>query len=81
MSMVCMQVALVERCISQGKLKNALQCARKLGLEAEFPDLERLQREDTVARLCKKQLWPQACRYVEDNPQSQASTPCTHAAR
>ncbi|CAL8463132.1 g2666 [Coccomyxa elongata] len=65
------KVALVERCISQGKLKNALQCAQKLGLEAEFPDLERLQREDTVARLCKKQLWPQACRYVKDNPQLQ----------
>lgn len=75
-----LQVALVERCISQKKLKNALHCAQRLGLDADFPDLERLQREDTVARLCKKQLWPQACRHVEDNPQLQASTPCKHAA-
>ncbi|BDA47863.1 probable exonuclease mut-7 homolog at C-terminar half [Coccomyxa sp. Obi] len=65
------KVALVERCISQGNLKNAVHCAKRLGLEAEFPHLERLQKEDTLARLCKKQLWPQACRYVEDNPQLQ----------
>ncbi len=72
-TMAGVQVALVKHCIERGKLKNALQAAKALGLEAEFPDLERMQREDTLASLSKKQLWPQACHYVKDDRQLQAS--------
>lgn len=73
-TMAGVQVALVKHCIERGKLKNALQAAKALGLEAEFPDLERMQREDTLASLSKKQLWPQACHYVKDDRQLQASS-------
>jgi hypothetical protein len=66
-------MAVVNRCIEKGRLKDALQAAKGLGLEQHFPDLERQQREDNLERLSNKQLWAQACHFVRDDAHLQAS--------
>lgn len=65
------QIALVEQCMARGRLKNAVQYSRALELQEQFPDLERLEREDTLQRLTKKQLWPAASRSVQGHPDLQ----------
>ncbi|KAF6257473.1 hypothetical protein COO60DRAFT_1701845 [Scenedesmus sp. NREL 46B-D3] len=58
------QVMFVEACVAQDRLKPAARAVRVLGLTAEFPNIESLYRQRSLARLVGKRLWPVALSFV-----------------
>eukprot|EP00775_Hariotina_reticulata_P004540 gene4540-4792_t len=63
------QVAFVEACVALERLKPAARAVRQLGLTAEFPNIESLYRQRSLARLVGKRLWQVALSFVgSDTP-------------
>ena len=58
------QSVYVEQCIAQDRLKSAFIAVRTFRLEDEFPNVEGLYRQKTVARLLGKRLWAVASKVV-----------------
>jgi hypothetical protein len=54
----------VEACVAQDRLKPAARAVRVLGLTAEFPNIESLYRQRSLARLVGKRLWQVALSFV-----------------
>lgn len=60
----CHQVSFVEACVALDRLKPAARAVRQLKLGAEFPNVEALYRQRSLARLVGKRLWPVALSYA-----------------
>eukprot|EP00878_Enallax_costatus_P036497 GHUV01040991.1.p1 GENE.GHUV01040991.1~~GHUV01040991.1.p1 ORF type:complete len:193 (+),score=43.24 GHUV01040991.1:458-1036(+) len=60
----CRQIEFVEACVALDKLKPAAKAVRQLGLQAEFPNIEALYRQRSLARLVGKRLWSVALSFV-----------------
>lgn len=58
------QVEFIEACVALDKLKPAARAVRQLGLQAEFPNIEALYRQRSLARLVGKRLWSVALSFV-----------------
>ncbi|WIA30602.1 hypothetical protein OEZ86_000682 [Tetradesmus obliquus] len=58
------QILFVEACVAQDRLKPAARAVRVLGLTAEFPNIESLYRQRSLARLVGKRLWQVALSFV-----------------
>jgi hypothetical protein len=61
---VALQVSFVEVCVALDRLKPAARAVRQLQLAAEFPTVEALYRQRSLARLMNKRLWPVALSYA-----------------
>lgn len=77
-----LQVEFVEACITLDRLKPAARAVRQLGLQAEFPNIEALYRQRSLARLVGKRLWSVALSFVGSDialqvRASTATTPLT----
>lgn len=59
-----LQVSFVEVCVALDRLKPAARAVRQLQLAAEFPNVEALYRQRSLARLMNKHLWPVALSYA-----------------
>lgn len=62
--LLCTQILFVEACVAQDRLKPAARAVRVLGLTAEFPNIESLYRQRSLARLVGKRLWQVALSFV-----------------
>lgn len=54
----------MEACVALDRLKPAARAVRQLGLQAEFPNIEALYRQRSLARLVGKRLWSVALSFV-----------------
>jgi hypothetical protein len=61
---IAVQIMFVEACVAQDRLKSAARAVRVLGLTAEFPNIESLYRQRSLARLIGKRLWQVALSFV-----------------
>lgn len=61
---MALQVSFVEVCVALDRLKPAARAVRQLQLAAEFPTVEALYRQRSLARLMNKRLWPVALSYA-----------------
>jgi len=59
-----LQITFVEACVAFDRLKPAARAVRQLGLSADFPNIESLYRQRSLARLVGKRLWQVALSFV-----------------
>ncbi|KAK9829035.1 hypothetical protein WJX72_003549 [[Myrmecia] bisecta] len=62
-----LQVAFIEHCLAFDRLKEASKAVRHLGLQQEFPDVEQMYRQRSLARLVDKGLWSVAATFVGED--------------
>ncbi len=58
----------MEQCIALDRLKAASRAVRAFSLKADFPDVEAMYRQRTLARLVQKRLWSVAATFVGSDP-------------
>ena len=66
------QEKLVEACITDGNLKDALRLVNSWGLQHDYPDLEAEYEERTMDKLLNKSLWNAASGFAIGKPKFQA---------
>ena len=71
--MLALQVKLVEECIALDNLGQACKTTRYLGLQKEFPTLEKDYQEHVLARLIGRQQWQAALTACDDSKTLQVS--------
>ncbi len=66
-----MQVGLVETCISEGNLRDALKLVNAWDMQADYPDLKAEYEQRTMDKLLNKSLWSAAAGYAIGKPRFQ----------
>lgn len=81
---LCLQVALVETCISDGNLRDALKLVNTWEMQARYPDLKAEYEQRTMDKLLNKSLWSAAAGYAIGKPNFQVLSelsPTAHKCR
>ena len=81
---LCWQVALVETCISDGNLRDALKLVNTWEMQARYPDLKAEYEQRTMDKLLNKSLWSAAAGYAIGKPNFQVRSelsPTAHNCR
>ena len=66
-----LQIGLVETCISDGNLKDALRLVKAWDLASRYPSLEGEYEQRTMDKLLSKSLWNAAAGYAIGKPKFQ----------
>lgn len=69
----CLQEQLVEACIADGNLKDALKLVNAWNMQSSYPDLEAEYEERTMEKLLNKSLWNAAAGFAIGKPKFQVA--------
>ncbi|KAL4452648.1 hypothetical protein ABPG75_008310 [Micractinium tetrahymenae] len=68
-----MQSLYVQFCLQYGQLRSANNAVKQFGLQAEFPDVERMHKAKQLEKMVSKGLWGVAGQYVGEDGELQRS--------